>query len=208
MTSYNAAGFFRELERVVKSDLPVSEAFQRIIQFCTPARPHPDWAVLGALDVEGDIRHLQEWLEAILRTSPPPASVTGFWFGLFNPMVKDRVTADLHLIGAAYDGTALDWLFRERWGSDTPDAASSVLDSIYQMAYGKEDGLGNDAEYALALAYATLAVRHVAQRMGPRLLGEAAQRVLLVGFDSGDFLCIGAVRKEGLVFSRGREVMA
>ncbi|WP_342377155.1 hypothetical protein NVS55_37830 [Myxococcus stipitatus] len=207
MTSYNAAEFFRELERVVKSDLSVSDAFQRIIRFCAPARPHPDWAALEALDVEGDLRHLQAWLETLLRTSPPPASVTGLWFGLFNPMVKDRVTADLHLIGATYDGTALDWLFRERWGRDTPDAASSVLEAIYQIAYGRDDGLGNDAEYALALAYAALAVRHVARLMGSRLLGEAVQRVLLVGFDSGDFLCIGAVRKEGLVFSRGREVM-
>ncbi|WAM23338.1 hypothetical protein [Myxococcus sp. NMCA1] len=70
------------------------------------------------------------------------------------------------------------------------------------------DGLGNDAEYPLALAYAALAVRRLAQRMGPSLLGDAAQRVLLAGFDSGDFLCIGAVQKDGLVYSRSSAVMA
>jgi hypothetical protein len=44
--------------------------------------------------------------------------------------------------------------------------------------------------------------------MGSALLGDAAQRVLNVGFDSGDFLCIGAVTKTGLVFSKESEVMA
>ncbi|MCE9673567.1 hypothetical protein LY474_37755 [Myxococcus stipitatus] len=143
-----------------------------------------------------------------MRTTPPPAPITGLWLGLFNPTVRGRATADMHLIGAPYDATNPDWLFRQRWGQDTPDSGSAILDSIYRLAYEHEDGLGNDAEYALALAYAALAVRHLARHIGPTLLGDAAQRVLHVGFDSGDFLCIGAVRKDGLVFSRHRERMA
>lgn len=140
--------------------------------------------------------------------TPSPAPITGLWLGLFNPTVRGRVTADIHLIGAPYDATDPDWLFRERWGKGTPDSGSTVLDSIYQVAYGHEAGLGNDAEYPLALAYAALAVRHLAQRMGPTLLGDATQRVLNVGFDSGDFLCIGAIQKDGLIFSENSEVMA
>ncbi|WP_163783017.1 hypothetical protein [Myxococcus vastator] len=207
MPAYDYRKLFGEIERVVKSDLSVAEALLHIIQFCEAARPHPGWSALRALEVEGDLRQLQQWLETIMRTAPPPAPITGLWFGLFNPTVQGRVTADLHLIGAPYDATDSDWLFRQRWGKDTPDAGSTVLDSIYQLAYGSEEGLGNDAEYPLALAYAALAVRHLAQRMGPSLLGDAAQRVLHVGFDSGDFLCIGAVQKDGLVYSRDSEVM-
>jgi len=208
MTSYNVGKLFSELERVVKSDLPVAEGLQRIIHFCETARPHPDWSSLRALDVEGDLRHFQQWLESVLRTMPPPAPITGLWFGLFNPVVQGRVTADIHLIGAPYDAGDPDWLFRQRWGEDTPDSGSAVLDAIYRIAYGHGDGLGNDAEYPLCLAYAALVVRHLARLMGPTLLGDAAHRVLNVGFDSGDFLCIGAVQKDGLMFSRSSEVMA
>jgi hypothetical protein len=208
MIAYNAGELFDEIERVVKSDVAVEEGLHRIIQYCATAHPHPDWSALRTLDVAGDLRQLQQWLDTLLRTTPPPASTTGLWFGLFNPTVKGRVTADLHLIGAPYDATDADWLFRQRWGNDTPNAGSAVLDSIYQLAYGREDGLGNDAEYPLAMAYAALAVRHLAQQMGQTLLRDAAQRVLLVGFDSGDFLCIGAVQRNGLVFSRSREDMA
>jgi hypothetical protein len=208
MTSYNARELFDEIERVVKSDVSVAEGLHRIIQYCETAHPHPDWSALRTLDVAGDLQRLQQWLDVILRTTPPPATTTGLWFGLFNPAVQGRVTADLHLIGAPYDATDADWLFRQRWGQDTPDADSAVLDSIYQIAYGREGGLGNDAEYPLALAYAALAVRHLAQLMGQTLLRDAAQRVLHVGFDSGDFLCIGAVQQNGLVFSRSQDVMA
>lgn len=208
MTSYNVGKLFGEIERVVKSDLPITEGLRRIIQFCETARPHPDWSALRAVDAEGDVRHLQGWLEAVMRTMPPPARVTGLWFGLFNPVVRGRVTADMHVLGAPYSADDPDWLFRQRWGEDTPDANSAVLDAIYQVAYGRQGGLGNDAEYPLCLAYAALAVRQLARDMGPTLLGDAAQRVLHVGFDSGDFLCIGAVQKTGLVFSRSDSVMA
>lgn len=208
MTSYNARELFDEIERVVKSDLPVEEGLLRIIQYCAATHPHPDWSALRTQDVAGDLRQFQQWLETMMRTMPPPAPITGLWFGLFNPTVQGHVTADLHLIGAPYDATDFNWLFRQRWGSGTPDSGSTVLESIYQIAYRNEDGLGNDAEYPLALAYAALAIRHLAQRMGPTLLGDATQRVIHVGFDSGDFLCIGAVQQNGLVFSRSPEVMA
>ena len=208
MVSYNVGRLFSEIERVVKSDVPVTEGLLRVIQFCETARPHPDWSALRSLDIAGDLQHLQRWLESAMRSMPPPARVTGLWFGLFNPVVQGRVTADLHLIGAPYSADDPDWLFGQRWGEDTPEAGSAVLNAIYRVAYERENGLGNDAEYPLCLAYAALVVRHLARLMGPTLLGDAVHRVLNVGFDSGDFLCIGAVQKDGLIFSRSSEVMA
>ncbi|MFP2908316.1 hypothetical protein ACLESD_25340 [Pyxidicoccus sp. 3LFB2] len=208
MPPYNFSKLLGEIDGAVKSDLPVTEGLLRIIEFCETARPHPDWSALRNLDAAGDLQQLQRWLETVIRTMAPPAPVTGLWFGLFNPVVQGRVTADLHVLGAPYDANDPEWLFRQRWGGDTPDASSTVLDAIYRVAYGRENGLGNDAEYPLCLAYAALAVRHLAKLMGPTLLGDAAQRVLHVGFDSGDFLCIGAVQKTGLIFSRSRGVMA
>ncbi|AEI67828.1 hypothetical protein [Corallococcus macrosporus] len=108
MTSYNVHKLFEEIERVVKSDLSVAAALLHIIQFCEAARPHPDWAALRTLEVEGDLRQLQQWLETLIRETPPPAAITGLWFGLFNPVVQERVTADIHLIGAPYDATNHD----------------------------------------------------------------------------------------------------
>jgi hypothetical protein len=160
--------------------------------------------------VDGDLPRLREWLQAIMQTMPPPAKITGLWFGLFNPGTGGGgVTADLHVMGAPYSAEDHDWIFKDRWGQgSTPNAESAVLHEIYQIAYARKDGLGNDAEYPLCLAYAALAIRHLAQSLGPSLLRDADQRVLNVGFDSGDFICIGAIRKEGLVFSRSSWSMA
>ncbi len=90
-------------------------------------------------------------------------------------------------------------------------ARSGVLKAIVEVAYGgkglsfddEEDLLGNDAEYPLCLGYAALAVRHLATEIHPLLfLGNAARRLLFVGFDSGDYICIGAVTEGGLQFSQ------
>src|SRR5690606_1358758 len=67
--------------------------------------------------------------------------------------------------------------------------------------------VGGASYLSLCLVYATLAIRQLAQSMGPELLRDAEQRVLNVGFDSGDFICIGALRRAGLVFSRNSEIM-
>jgi hypothetical protein len=85
MVSYNVGRLFSEIERVVKSDVPVTEGLLRVIQFCETARPHPDWSALRSLDIGGDLQQLQGWLETVMRPMPPPALVTGLWFGLFNP---------------------------------------------------------------------------------------------------------------------------
>ena len=60
-----------------------------------------------------------------------------------------------------------------------------------------------DAEYPLCLAYAGLAVRELASRHHELLRGPLEQRVITVGFDSGDAIFLGAVNRHGLVLSLG-----
>ena len=101
-----------------------------------------------------------------------------------------------------------DWICGTWWGTDTPTAGSAVLDGIYQRAHASREGLGQNAEFPLCLAYSALAIRHLSQTMGPELLRDAEERVLNVGFSSLDYLCIGALRKDGLVFSKETVFMA
>jgi hypothetical protein len=142
MTSYNVHKLFAEIESVVKSDLAVTEGLQRIIQFCEREHPHPHWSSLRALNVDGDLQRLREWLQAIMQTMPPPAQVTGLWFGLFNPGTDEGgVTADLHVMGAPYSAENHNWIFKDRWGQgSTPHAESAVLHEIYQIAYARAQG--------------------------------------------------------------------
>lgn len=182
---------------------------------CARDQPHPDWERFAALDLAADLDHLQSWLLDVF-SSPPDGEDDGIWFGLFNPVYEDGDAADMHVHAAPYDpDSAGDWASEIAWTPADNRARSGVLKAVYEIAYGGmdldgdaragDDGslLMNDAEYPLCLAYAALAVRHLATELHPLLfLGNASRRLLFAGFDSGDYICIGAVTETGLQFSQ------
>lgn len=160
-------------------------------------------------------------MQGVLSSDPPGASITGLWFGLFNPIRQGVPTADLYVAGSPYDSDNEEGNIPLHWRPASEEAGSPVLHGIYRIAYpdflahgdsteaAKEAYreamkrlLGNDAEYPLCLAYAALAVRWLATQLEPELLlGGATERVLVTGFDSGDYICIGALTESGLRFS-------
>ena len=98
------------------------------------------------------------------------------------------------------------------------EAESELLDGIYRIAYGPNEIeydqsgepsgelLEDDAEYPLCLAYSALIVRTLASQLDPSLFVSAVpERVLFTGFDSGDWICVGAVSEEGLRLSEDGE---
>jgi hypothetical protein len=208
---------FDEVEKVVKSGCTVAEGFSATVEACARNRPHPDWERFSALDIAGDLDHLRSWLMEAF-SNPPLEKDDGVWFGLFNPVYDGEGAADVHVLASPYDPESMgDWASEVSWAPPNDCARSAVLKAIFEIAYGgkglsfddedlAEGGdslLGNDAEYPLCLAYAALAVRHLSTEIPPLLfLGNAARRLLFVGFDSGDYICIGALSEGGLQFSR------
>lgn len=208
-------GLFEEIEAVVRSECPVPDGMARVIDFCSAAIPDPQWDLFrdpGYLDYEYDLSHLAERFERIFGEEPAPDEIDGLWFGLFNPDYQDEATADMHVgggVGAREDpGTwAEDLAWRPRAGRVT---RSQVLHAIYYVAYygmerdGWVPGLGNDAEHPLCLTYAALVVRWLTATLPTDLLlGGADERVIQVGFDSGDFLTLGTLSQSGLAFPSG-----
>ncbi len=196
---------FDQIEAVVRASSSVSEGMLSVIGFCSEARPHEDWGLFRALDFDGDVRHLADWLQTLLSRDRAPGAIDGLWFGLINPIYDGEATSDLYVAGgedAAQEPDA--WTETLTW-SPSSDARSQVLDGIYEIAYGHgTEGLGNHAEHPLCLTYACLAVRWLVTSLpSSLLLGDAKQRVIEVGYDSGDFLRIGTLTPEGLAFPQG-----
>ena len=91
------------------------------------------------------------------------------------------------------DDKEFSWLWKgERHYPEDAYAHSSSLRSIYEIAYGADGGLGNDAEWPLCLAFGAFAVRSLLRGQSTRLVASSAPRIgVVIGFDSGDMLKVG-----------------
>jgi hypothetical protein len=79
------------------------------------------------------------------------------------------------------------------WAGENSYLNSKILKSIYRLAYDRQDGLGNDAEYPLVLAYGAMAVIEALQQP-PLPFALRSLQGVSVGYDGGDFLFLGEFR--------------
>jgi hypothetical protein len=159
---------------------------------------------MGELDYARGVEELTRWLPRVLRAEPPQVRVSGLWFGLFNPTDEHgRAMADVYVFGSRrYDrhDHKLEWIFGCEYKPTIGEAHSSVLRSIYEIAYASEGGLGNDAEWSLAMAFSVVAIRAAVAAIDVTSIPELAEEVgIAVGFDSGDLLRIGELTPRGFV---------
>ena len=183
------------ITKLVRRDLTLGAAMRELIDWCAKRRPHRDWQPLRDLDFAAELRRLRSWCHNVISEEPPDASITGIYFGLFNPTYSSVTVADLYVAGGVVsDG---EWIpaVRNHWWPERRYARSQLLAQLYRVAYRSARGLGNDAEYPLALGFAVLAAKQLAPAL-PR-----KNVVIAAGFDSGDILTLGRLSTKGLAMS-------
>ena len=212
MSDYDFEELFAAIDRAVKSEQTAPQALASVVDYCARVHKSPDWKKLAALDIDSDIGRLTVQVAKELEAKPIPAALDGLYFGLFNPVIEtddseELVTAGIHIAANPYDDDP-DWACAARWRLDAP-LDSHGLHAMYQIAYtGGKRQLENRAEYPVALTYGALLARDLVKKLRQEFLGKARSRTIVVGFDSGDFLCIGRLDKSGLRFSTSQETFA
>ena len=175
------------------NDKSISENMEYIISVCEEDTPHQDWVLLRRLGYH-DTNSMKKWLSNVLVTEKPNFIIKGLYFGLFNPIVNDKPTADIYICGSSiYDEDDIDeWTCDPEYWPEKRHANSSILGDIYNIAYASDDSLGNDVEYPLCLGYGCLLVKHLLTAIDAKILRDAcADNVAIaVGFDSGDYIMI------------------
>lgn len=190
---------WENLERYVVGVGPVSDVITEVIEICAAERPHRDWEALAALDWEDGALTVQTWVRQVLETQAPPAATRGLWFGLCTPVEGDRARSDLYL-GATREYDAddrdLDWAsIGLRFPGSHPRPA--CLAEMYRIAYDDQDGLKNDAEWPLALAFGCAAVARSLRAVAvPADLADEPLGVVC-GFEGGDFIFLGELGTNG-----------
>jgi hypothetical protein len=194
------AAVFAAIREHLHSRSSLAEKMAAVIAVCERSVPHPDWATLAELPYDR-LAPMRNWLRRSFKQHPPNVRLAGLWFGLFNPRRDGATTADLRFGGSTRftaDG-GLAWASGLEYRPPTATARSTILESIYRIAYADKPGrLGNPAEWSLALAYAAFAVSQLLGESEPSLiLRDADSMGVAVGFDSGDFLLVGRLLPGG-----------
>lgn len=188
---YTIDSILAVIVEAVTSNGSFSDRMVRVIDECERQKPHPDWQRMRRIAFHLDESALNHWLPQALAGAGSATSFKGLWFGLNNPVVKGAVTADIY-VGASesYASDSLDWAMEPAELSKPGYLRSKVLDAIYSLAYGRDGGLENDAEYPLVLAYGSMCAREALERT-PRAGAIANLCGAACGFDSGDALHLG-----------------
>jgi hypothetical protein len=199
------AAVFAKIQKCVVSQQSVSTCMEEVIAICERGLPHADWSRLSAIEFDSDVATLNSWIGSVFEKNPAPFPIQGIWVGLCNPRDTMKITrADMYIASMAEydaDDEELGWLWcKNRHYPEDAFSHSTSLKSIYEIAYGEDGGLGNDAEWPLCLAFGSLAVRTLLRGQSTQLVASNAKKIgVVVGFDSGDMLKIGELTDTGFV---------
>ena len=200
---------FRQVAARAEQGANVEELMSVACDQCQQVLPHSAWERVRQVDWAKSMEESTQWLGTLLAAEPPGANITGFWFGIFNPIYGDprlgetdlgRVgTSDLYIQGSAgYPEN--DWIFDDSWKPTGRYANSFGQDRIYRIASGQVDEeVLSIADYVLTFAHAAGMVNTLIDRVDRNLwLGPVPRRGIAVGHDSGDAIFLGALVQTGL----------
>lgn len=196
--AYDYPRLFGKIIEVASGDAGITERMHALISECEAQNPHSHWARFHKIDYEADTHRLRNWLHNAFQESQLPTHPQGLWFGLINVQHRENVVAEAY-VGASgsYEGGSIEWARRIEPLQENNYLGSTVLRNIYLEAYGPSDGLGNEAEYPLTLAFGAIAARVALAERLPATLRSL--RGAAVGFDGGDLLFLGEFEHEEFV---------
>jgi len=146
---------------------------------------------LREIDIEDDVASVSQQLNQLVRQDPPPDGIDAFWFGLFDALDEDGAECIGYYVAGfrGFDADDEDSLCSPSWSPECGYLASSVLAAIKQAEIdaGRR---GAESEQS-CLGYAgLLGAALLVSRFGAAALAGA--RSVVVGFDSGDHVVVGA----------------
>lgn len=176
----------------------VSTLVPQALELCRQLEPHGSWDAYKDLNWSEDARHCRDWFERLLQDSTPGPAITGFWFGIFNPVRQGHAASDFYVTGSAQYPSD-DWIFSQDWEPIGRYAYSPAQSAIYGLADSSSPHVLAVVDYILTFAHAAATVNDLMHDIESSLwLGGSERRGVAVGHDSGDALFLGELSPQGL----------
>ena len=199
---FTVANTYGAVVDLMRYETDVVSGVRRLLEHCNGLCPHSVWSEIGQLDFAGDSAYLKRWLNDLLETERPQDEIVAFWFGLFDESDPDGgASARLYLAGAeSYDpdDTNSEWACSPTYLPKGRYANSGVLKSISRTLSTNGEDVSWLGSYVLPLGYTSLAIADACRHLPSDILcGPKTSRAIAVGFDSGDFIILPAIAREG-----------
>jgi hypothetical protein len=187
---------------VAKNPLPPASGIGQWLDYCEEVAPECKslWKRLRKLDFDSDAKRLTMWLKRLLGEESPPANISGFWFGLYNPVLDDGEPSCQMYVGgsSSFDpgSESNEWVCQLSWSPNGRYSTSQVLTELYRPVEAvTKNQVSYLGEAFLCHGYLALVVSQwCSGPMRSALLGEALIRAIVIGHDSGDFYRMAVLR--------------
>ena len=128
----------RMIADVATNPPPLASGMAKWFDYCDKVAHEQNslWKRLRKLDFEKDADSLTQWLKHLLKMEPPPDSINGLWFGLYNPVLDDgKPSCQMYVGGSsAFDpgSDSNEWVCHLSWLPKDRYSASQVLTELYR----------------------------------------------------------------------------
>lgn len=180
---------------VISKRLGVAESVEAIIQHCAADSPHPAWQRMLSLNYEADAEAIKAWFVRLLIDEPPPATINGLWFGLY----ESERGSEFYVSGSELFGEDEEWMCRLAWWPEGRYAGSTVHRQLLQLGRQASSDIGWLTSYAICLGHAAASVNALVDHLGPPAISQGKSSLAIaVGHDSGDALLLGVLNQTGM----------
>ena len=206
---FDADAFFTQLQRTVRRRSTFRAGMTAMLQWCASRQPHPDWREIMKLGFASDAKAAKAWLHSLIANEPSPFPVRGIYFPLVE--LVDTRDNDITALTVAFTGQYEPEDDEKLWaigdlrhdpkrGRFKDKSLRGALDIFHRASGG---GLGDEGVYQYGLIFAALLAQSLMTPELHRALGSPREPIgVLVGWNDGDNLLVGELKRTGFVPAR------
>ena len=198
MTSDSHARLLDAAVGALRSGKPCADLVGEVVGLAAAEAPSPVWDAIAATDIAADVARTRPWFLRQFEERPPPADLTGLWFGLYvvRGAGPGRTEATVALSGGpGFPDPA--WLTNQTWevAGYLPTAG---LRGLLPLAAAEEPEVRALVAGPVVFAYSMALAAAVVDDPGASvILGDRPQLGVVVGLPGGDTVVAGVLTAGG-----------
>jgi hypothetical protein len=187
---------WENLEKTLEAQLPIKEAWNKIIDFHAQIFPSDYWTELRQLDVAAEQEEIKDWLTNLVLNKPLPEQVVALWIGITKLLDDDaNEVCTIYLSGAdSYDQEDIDWATEPTYEPENKYGVLDVLNAIENII--EQDSVNYSfLDWILPLAYCALTLDEIFRnKLDSKLFLQSQNKLFTAtGHDSGDYLNLSPI---------------